>query len=478
MKEGSILGNFIWKLAERLSSQGVTFLISVVLARILMPNEFGVIAMIQIFITIANCFIVSGFSSSLIQKKDADNLDFSTILYCSITLSIFLYLIIYLLSPAIATFYNEPILESITKVYGLTLFISAYNSVQQAWVSRHMKFKLFFYSTLSGNIISGIVGIIMAFYGYGVWALVAQTITSQIINTIVLASIIDWHPEMRFSKTRAVPLVRYGWKILGSDLISTTYFQLRQLLIGKYYTSSDLAYYNRGVHIPELISDNIDRSLVQVLFPALSNHSDSPEKIKEMTRRFVKITSYTLFFVMTLLIIIAEPLIRIIFTEKWIACVPFFQLMAIAKMIQTVSHANIQSFKAVGRSDIVLKLEFIKKPIGFILIFISFPISVLAIAITVPLYGMFSAFINAFSNKDVLGYTIKEQLNDLKPAFLLSLGMYILSYTYMWIDYPDIIKILICIIISIIFYFGISHYRNLESYEYCKKTFFKIIKKK
>lgn len=473
--DNSILSNFLWKLAERLSSQGVSFVVSIVLARLLMPREFGIVAMIQVFIIIANVFVVSGFSSALIQKKDADDYDFSTILYCSLLLSICLYIVIFCLSPSIASFFNEPVLKSVTRVYGISLIISAYNSVQQAWVSRHMKFKLFFYSTLSGNIVSGIIGVIMAYMGYGVWALVFQVLISQIINSIVLAKIIDWHPILFFSKKRAMPLVKYGWKILGSDLISSVYFQLRQLLIGKYYTASDLAFYNRGAHIPELISSNIDRSLVQVLFPAMSNYSENPEKIKQLTRKSMKTTSYVMFYIMTVMIILAEPLVNILYTEKWIACVPFFQLMGLAKMLQTVSHANLQSFKAVGRSDLVLKLEFIKKPVGFLLIFISFPISVYAVALTVPIYGLYSASVNAFSNRNVLGYTMSQQLHDLKPAILLSLIIYIFSFIYIGSDLSDWVKIVLGLGLSSFLYFGLSFYFKLESFQYCYKTILRLV---
>lgn len=466
-KGNSILGSFAWKFAERMSSQGVSFIVSVVLARILLPEEFGVIAMIHVFTTIANVFVVSGFSSALIQKKDADALDFSTILHFSISFSVILYVLIFCLSPAIADFYGEPILESVMRVYSLTLILSAYNSVQQAWVSRHMKFKLFFYSTVSGNVVSGIVGITMAYMGYGVWALVGQILTSQVINTVVLANLINWHPSLKFSMDRAKPLLSYGWKILGSDLISTIYFQLRQLLIGKFYTAKDLAFYNRGTHIPEMVSTNIDRSLVQVLFPAMSNYSDSPEKIKALTRKSMRITSFVMFYILIVIIVLAEPLVRVIYTEKWIACVPFLQMMAIAKMLQTVSHANIQSFKAVGRSDLVLKLEFIKKPVGFLLILLSFPISVYAVAMTLPIYGTFSALVNARSNRGVLGYKLKEQISDLMPAILLSLGVYLLSYSYRWLEISDIEMLFFGFVVSTFFYFGVSYFFKIESFMYC-----------
>lgn len=479
MPQHSVLSNFLWKLAERISSQGVSFIVSIALARLLLPEQFGVIAMIYIFIAIANCFIVSGFSSSLIQKKDADSLDFSTILYCSLVISTILYILIYYGSPAISKFYNEPLLEKVTRVYALTLFLSAYNSVQQAWVSRHMKFKLFFYSTLSGNIVSGVVGIALAFKGYGVWALVAQAISSQVINSVVLALIIEWHPKLEFSYRRAKPLMSYGWKILGSSLISTIYFEIRKLLIGKFYTADDLAYYDRGNHIPEIVAGNVDSSLGQVLFPALSNYSDNPSKVKELTRKSLKITSFILFFLMTMLVVVAEPLIRFLLTDKWIDCVPFFQMMCVAKMLQTVSNANLQSFKAVGRSDVVLKLEVIKKPVGFLLIFLSFKISVFAIALTTPIYGMYSAFVNMSSNKKVLGYTVNEQLKDLKPAFMLSLGMLLVAYPISFFHFSSLSLLIIQSIICIIFYFGLAKTLKVDSFFYCKNLIEKqIINKK
>lgn len=470
MSNNSIFGNFLWKFAERVSAQGVSFVISIVLARLLLPEQYGVISMIQIFIILANCFIVSGFSTSLIQKKDADDLDFSTILYCSLGVAVVLYVTIYFLSPAIATFYNEPILTQVTRVYSFTLVISAYNSVQQAWVSRNMKFKLFFYSTLIGNVLSGIIGIFLALRGWGVWALVIQTLSSQIINTLVLACLIDWHPQFKFSQQRAKPLMSYGWKILGSDLISVIYFQSRKLLIGKFYTASDLAYYDRGNTIPETVAANFDASLGQVLFPALSNYSDSPHKVKELSRRALKVTSFTLFFVMTTLLIVAEPLIRVLLTERWIDCVPFFQLVCIAKMLQSISNANLQSFKAVGRSDVVLRLELIKKPVGFLLILLSFKISVLALAITVPLYGLYSAFVNMSSNKKVLGYTVKEQLSDLRPAFILSLSMYVVLYVFslLFIEtMPDFIVLVLDVIVCFAYYFVVAKISKVEACEYC-----------
>lgn len=462
-----VLSGFLWKLAERISSQGVTLLVSIILARILLPEEYGLIAMVQVFIIVANVFVVSGFSTALIQKKDADNLDFTTITYISLIFSIILYIFIYIFSPFLADFYNEPQLVKITRVYSVSLLFSSYNSVQQAWVSRHMVFKKFFYSTLSGAAISGVIGIVLAYRGYGVWALIYQALVNLVVNICVLQFVIKWRPSFSFSYERAKPLIKYGWKILSADLVGQIYNQLRQLLIGKYYSSSDLAYFNRGKQFPEIINNNIDSSIGQVLFPAMSNYSDNPLVIKQFTRRAVKTTSYIMFYAMTMLAIIAEPLIRLTLTDKWLDCVPYLQLICIAKMIITVSTANLQALKAVGRSDIVLKLEIIKKPIGILMILIAMPISVLAISITVPLYSIYSAIINMSPNRKILGYSFKEQMLDLAPATFLSLGMFVICILLTILPCGSGFLMLLQLIVGTLFYFVCSYMFNAESFTYC-----------
>lgn len=269
-----ILGGFVWKFAERISSQGVSFVLSIVLARLLMPEEYGLVAMINIFIVFANVFVTSGFTSALIQKKDADELDFSTIFYCTLVMSIVLYITIYLSSPYIAKFFNMPDLCLLTRVYSLSLILTSYQTIQQAYISRHMLFKKTFVSTFSGTLLSGCIGVIMAYNGFGVWALVVQYITNILINMFVLLVVIPWHPTLSFSLHRAKSLMSYGSKILVSTLVSTVYKEIRQLIIGKMYTPADLGFYNRGNHLPQLVNTNMDTTIRSVLFPAMSNYRD------------------------------------------------------------------------------------------------------------------------------------------------------------------------------------------------------------
>lgn len=473
-----VVSGFMWKFVERFSSQGVSFLVSIILARILTPSEYGTVAMIAIFCNIANVFVVSGLSSALIQKKDADDLDFSTILYCSLTMSLFIYIIMYLSAPLISDFYNTPELTSLTRVYSLTLFISAYNSVQQAWVSRHMLFRKFFYSTISGNVFSGLIGVIMAYSGYGVWALIAQVIISQLVNTLVLRHVISWRSNWMFSRDRAKPLIKYGMNILGADLIGKFFQEIRQLAIGRFFLPSDLAFYNRGSQFPHLISSNVDSSINQVLFPALSNFSDEPAKMKNMMRRSIRVSSYISFFFMTLLFIIAKPLVMILLTEKWTPSVPYMQLFCIGNMIITMSTVNLQALKAAGRSDLILKLEIYKKPVLILMVMCAIPYGAIGLGITVPLYSIYSAFINMRPNKKVLNYGIKEQLGDYLPTIIRVAIMAIIVYPLNCLFSDNWTCVLVDIIMCFFLYISMSILMKVESFYYIKSLIVGVLKRK
>ena len=276
-----VLSGLFWKFGERISAQLVTFIVSIVLARLLSPDDYGNIALVTVFITIANVFVVNGFGSALIQKQEADNVDFSSVFYANIVFSCILYVIIFLVSPVVADFYASPILCPVLRVLGLRIPVAAINSVQQAYVSRHMLFKKFFFSTLFGTLLSGVVGCVMAYMGFGIWALVAQYLVNTSVDTIVLWFTVRWRPDFVFSFSRVKVLLSYGWKLLLSGLLDTGYTQLRSLIIGKKYTSADLAYYNRGQQYPQLVVTNINTSISSVLFPAISKCQDDLSRVND-----------------------------------------------------------------------------------------------------------------------------------------------------------------------------------------------------
>lgn len=464
--KSKVISSLLWKFSERISAQLVTFIVSVILARLLSPQDYGNIALVTVFITIANVFVVSGFGSALIQKIEVDNTDYSSVFYVNIVFSCFIYLIIFLISPAVANFYDSPILCPVLRVLGLRIPIAAVNSVQQAYVSRNMLFKKFFFSTLFGTLLSGVIGCVMAYMGYGIWALVAQYLVNTSVDTIVLWFTVKWRPDFVFSIKRVKVLFSYGWKLLLSGLLDTGYTQLRSLVIGKKYTSSDLAYYNRGDQYPQLVVTNINTSISSVLFPAISKCQDDLSKVKSMTRRAIKTSSYIMWPLMIGLGVVAEPLVSLMLTDKWLPCVPYLQIACVTYAFWPIHTANLEALKAIGRSDIFLRLEIIKKIIGLFLLLATMNYGVMAIALSLIVSTIISSFINASPNKKLLGYNYVDQIKDMMPAFLLSCVMGTIIYPLSFYINNSLMLIVIQILIGAIFYILLSRILKLESFMY------------
>lgn len=422
------LSGLFWRFAERCGAQGIAFIVSIVLARILSPADYGIIAMVTVFIAISQVFVDSGMGNALIQKKDADNIDFSTVFYFNIFLCAAIYLILFLASPLIADFYNTPQLTPVIRVLSLTVVISSVKNVQQAYVSKYMLFKRFFFATLGGTIVAAVIGIALAYRGAGVWALVAQQLINASIDTLILWVTVKWRPIRAFSFNRLKSLFSYGWKLLVSTLINTVYNDIRQLVIGKIYSSADLAYYNRGRNIPNFVVNNINSTIDSVLLPALSEEQDHVERVKSMTRRAIKTSSYFMWPMMIGLAVVAEPLIRLLLTEKWMEAVPYLRIFCIIFAFQPIQTANLNAIKAIGRSDLVLKLEIIKKTIGLIILFAVMNYGVFAIAASLLVYNVIAQLLNSSPNKKLLGYSYLEQLKDILPCVGLSCIMALIIY--------------------------------------------------
>lgn len=458
--------NLLWKFGERICAQLVTFIVSIVLARLLSPDDYGAITLVTIFITIANVFVVNGFGSALIQKQKINNIDFSSVFYVNIVFSLCVYCILYVCSPYIANFYKMDIICPVLRVLSLRIPIAAINSVQQAYVSRHMMFKKFFISTLFGTLLSGIIGCIMAYRGFGIWALVAQYITNTTVDTIVLWFTVKWRPDTVFSWSRVKNLLSYGWKLLLSGLIDTGYQQLTSLIIGTKYTSSDLAYYNRGQQYPQLVVTNINTSISSVLFPTISANQDNLEIVKSMTRRAIKTSSYIMWPLMIGLGVVAEPLVSLMLTNKWLPCVPYLQIACFTYAFWPIHTANLEALKAIGRSDIFLRLEVLKKGIGLLLLIAMMNYGVMAIALSLIVSTIVSSFINSSPNKKILGYSYVDQIKDIAPAFLLSCLMGVVIYPLSFFINNLLMLIVIQIVLGAVFYIVLSRVFRLESFMY------------
>jgi len=478
MNNIKIIYNFAWRFFERSSTHGITLCVSIILARILGPDIFGTIALIMVFTSILEPFINSGLANALIQKKSADDTDFSTVFYFNILLCIFLYLILYLFAPKISHFYHKSNLTLIIRILGLSLIISGIRNIQQAYISRNMLFKIFFFSTLISTSISAFISILMAIYGYGIWSLVTQQLLNNIIGTIILWYSTKWRPKLLFSYIRLKKLLGFGWKLLFCSLIDRCYMEMRALIIGRLYKPTDLAFYNRGYQFPNLLINNINDSINSVIFPTISQLQDNKEQVKKIANQGIQ---YSFCFVapaMVGLASIATPLVRILLSDKWLPCVPYLRISCISLMFMPIHYMNLNIITALGRSDLALKLEIIKKIIGFILLLSSMKFGVLAMAYTLLIQCFFSIIINIYPNKKLINYSYMEQLKAIFPYLSLAFVMGILIFPISLLKYPNYIILFSQIIIGAFIYIGCLALLKLDCYEKGKKLFISFIKKR
>lgn len=472
----SLLSNLSWKFAERIASQAVSFVVSIVLARILAPSDYGAIAMVMIFVTLANVIVEGGFSSALIQKKDADKLDFSTVFYFSLVFSIVLYAILYIAAPSISRFYGSgyEVLTPVLRIIGIQVIIYAVNSVQQAYVSKKMMFQKFFWSTLVGTIVSAILGLVMAYSGCGIWALVGQQLSMTVTNVLVLYIVTRKLPGLMFSFERLKGLFNYGAKILGASLLVSLFLDLRSLIIGKLYSAKDLAFFDRGRQFPNLIVVNVNSSVGAVLFPKMSEQQDDTQKIKETCRMSIRFSSFVMMPLMMGLAACGEPLIRLLLTDKWIDCVPFLQLFCIIYMFYPMHTANMQAIKALGHSGTFLKLEFLKKIIELICLVLVMKISVIAIAVNMAILTTLFTYINAFPNIKYLNYSFVEQMKDIVPPIVMSTIMGVSVFLVgKLLAFSDYFNLLVQIIVGISIYVTLSILTKNTEMKFILKLLFK-----
>lgn len=465
-----ILSGFIWRFAERCGAQLVQLIVSIVLARILIPEVYGTVALMTVFISIMNVFVNCGLGTALIQKKDADDIDFSTVFYANIVFCTVLYLILFFLAPWISRFYDMPEITVFIRVLGLTLIISGVKNVQSAYVSRNMLFKRFFFATLGGTIGAAVIGIGMASTGFGVWALIAQSLFNNAVDTIVLWVTVKWRPKKCFSFERLKGLFSYGWKMLASSLLDVVYNNIRTLIIGKLYTSTDLAYYNKGKTWPNLIVDNVNSSIDSVLLPTMSREQEDSERVKNMTRRAIKTSTYIMAPFMMGLAFVGEPLIRLVLTEKWLSCVPYMCIFCITYMFYPIHTANLNAIKAMGRSDLFLKLEIVKKIVGLATVIVTMQFGVMVMAYSLIFTSIVSQIVNSWPNRKLLNYGYLEQLKDIIPGIILAVFMGVCVSLVPFLQLPDIVTLMIQVPLGAIIYIGLSKLFNLDSFEYLWQT--------
>lgn len=476
--KNAVASGFLWRFFERIAAQAVSFIVSTLLARLLLPEEYGTIALVNIFISLANVFVTSGFGNALVQKKNADDTDFSSVFYFNMTLSVVLYAVIFFCAPLIASIYDAPELTLVCRVMGLRLIIASVNTIQHAYVSRHMLFRRFFWSTLGGTVLSGIVGIAMAYFGFGIWALVAQYMVNVTTDTVVLFFTVKWRPKLLFSLKKLRGLISYGWKLLVSELVNTGYMELRSLIIGIKYTSADLAYYNRGQSLPKLFVVNVNSAIQSTLFPVLSKAQDDLERLRGMARRAIRISSYIVLPLTIGLALTAKPFISVLLTDRWLECVPFLQMYCVFYGLMPMQSANLQVIKAIGRTDIYLKLEIVKKAVGILLLLVSMPFGVHVIAAGAVASNVFAVLINTVANKKLLDYGLWQQLKDLFNGILPLTIMSAAVFAAGLLPLPDLLLLAVQVLVGAVVYILASWALKNESFGYLLSFAKQFLKKK
>lgn len=451
-----VLSGLVWKLLERGGDQVIQFIIQLILARLLLPEDYGVIALITIFIAVANVFIQTGFTTALIQAKEVDEIDYTSAFYFSSLLTAVLYLILFLSAPAIASFYGKIQLVSVIRVLALSLFCGPLNSIQYVIVSRTLQFKKFFFSSLTGTLFSGVLGVYLAYQGFGVWALVGQQLSNIFIDTLVLWFTVSWRPRLIFSFQRIKKLLSFGWKMLLSTLLDTLYANSYGLVIGKVISPAMLGYYNRANQFPSIIVNNVNNSLSTVLFPVMSASQDNKPHIRSMMKRSLEVSSLIIFPLMAGLIICAEKLVLALLTDKWLASVPLIQLISLAYAFYPLHITNVVAITSLGKSNLILKLEVIKRVLSLICLAISIPFGIYVIVAFEPIISVATFFLNARPNKELLNYGAKEQLMTVLPYLLLSVAMGVIVYPLSYLPLGSWTTLLLQATTGATFYIGAS----------------------
>ena len=473
------LSSFFFKLIESVGNQGIAFIVSLYLARLLDPADYGVLAMLTVFIAVAQVFVQSGLNTALIQRKDVDETDLSSVFYVSFGVAAAFYALLFVLSPWLADFFRMPALKDTLRVMALILLPGSLVSVQTAVVSRQMAFRKLMIASLCATVLSGTVGLIMAKGGAGYWALVAQQMTNQCALAVLLLILVKWRPRRVFRFERVKSHLRFGWKLLVSGLLDTGFTNLRSAVIGKKFSDDALAFFTRGKQFPELVMNAINGSISSVILPVLSEQQSETERMKTTMRRSIMLSSFIVVPMMAGLAAVAQPLILLLLTEKWLPCVPFLQLCCLDFALYPIHTNNLSAINAKGRSDIFLKLEIIKKVYGMVILLISVLCfdSVMAIAWGGVISSVVSAAINAHPNQELINYGCLEQMHDILPTILLSLVMFGVVYAMNALALPTAALLVLQVIAGVMVYGGLSLLFKVESMQFIGQFVKKLLKR-
>lgn len=461
LKQKTVKG-LAWKSVQSFANNGVEFLLMLFMARLLSPKEYGIIGLTSVFLAISSTFVDSGFANALVRKKDATNEDFSTVFVFNLIIGIVFCFLIFLIAPLAADFYNEPILCPVLRVLGLQLIIQALCAVQNTILTKNIDFKKKAKFTVSKNLTSGIIGLIFAFLGFGVWALVIQSMTASVLFTIMLWSTTEWHPSLRFSKKSFKELFSYGSNLLISNLINKIYSQIYPIVIGKYFSPATLGHYSRARHWANLPSHNLTGILSSVTFPVLARIQDDDKRLENIYRRMIRTSCFIIFPSMIGLSAIAKPLVFVTIGNQWGICAELLQIICFSMMWYPVNALNMNLLQVKGKSNLYLKNEVIKKFIGIPILIFSLPYGIFVLAITNVFASLIYVYINTYYTKRLINIGFLKQMRDLLPTLALSLFMF--GFVRVTVHFvPNIyLQLIVGILIGAIVYVGGAYLFKLE----------------
>lgn len=479
-KKNSIFSGLFWTFGERIIAQLVSLAVTIVLARILDPEHYGIISIVTVFITFCNIFVSSGFGSAVVQKKNPDEDDFNTAFVIGFIMSLILYIVLFFASPYIAKFYDMPILSPVMRVMGLRLILASMNTIQHAYIQKNMQFKKFFFATLFGTVISAFIGIAMAIYGFGVWALVVQYLTNTVIDTLMLLFIGGWIPRFKFIKEKAKQLFSFGWKILVTEAVFTLEGDIRSLIVGKVFGSADLAYYDQGKKYPSLLITNINSSINKVMLPAYADKQDNIEELKKILRKSIRVGVYLLAPLLIGFAMVSKNFISILLTDKWLNCVPYIQIFCLIYLTRPLESSCHQALLGLGDSGIVMKIIIAINIFAILTIFVAVWAfkSVFLIAVGSLLSSFISIILFMIVAKKKINYTFREQFSDISETLLIGLIMGGIVYAIGLIKINIIIIFIFQILAGFVCYLGLSIVTKNKSYLFLKEKILNIFRKK
>ena len=467
VNKNTVASNVLWRFLERFGAYIVSFVVSVILARLLDPQAYGTVAIMTVFVGFFDIFVTGGFANSLIHDKKATDKDFNTILIFNICFALILYAVLFFCSPLIASYYNNNSLTWLIRVAALSLFTNGVKNIQHAYLAKRLLFKKFFLATIVGTIISGVVGIVLAFKGFGPWALVIQGVLNYFIDSVILWFTMKWKPKIEFSFSLLKKHLKFGWKILTSKVFYSISNSIRSLFIGKQYSSADLAFYNKGKTYPNIFGQNITPSINSVIFPVLTRAENDLKRFNHMLRQSFKINMFVILPIMVGLACVSDSFIRLLIGSKWLECVPYLRVFCIIVVFNTVESIFGTGPMSLGKSGLNMILDILECIVSVSLLLIFMRFGVFAIAISMLISSIFNASIYIFCVKKMTGFRIldcvKESFDSLAAAILMG----VLVYSLGRLSLPYYLVLLIQVIAGIFTYFSLSTLFNNKALPYC-----------